>query len=47
MILCGKYEVLKGEKAGLAVGLDVHFPSSSCFWWEATTLFIDFRTEKE
>ena len=27
VILRGKYEVLKGEKAGLAVGLDVHFPT--------------------
>jgi Putative MetA-pathway of phenol degradation len=27
IILRGKYEVLKGEKAGLALGLDVHFPT--------------------
>ena len=27
VILRGKYEVWKGEKAGLALGLDVHFPT--------------------
>ena len=29
VILRGKYEVLKGEKAGLALGLDVHFPTGN------------------
>jgi hypothetical protein len=27
VILRGKYEVVKGEKAGLALGLDLHFPT--------------------